>query len=222
MAEKEDYTKDVGPAGPQGPEGPAGPTGETGATGPTGPTGPTGATGAAGATGATGPQGPEGPPGTTTWAGITDKPSTFAPEAHKTSHQLLGDDAIFVAGLSGLLADDQHVLDAEAVAAMGAKANSNPLNHDRYADSEALAAAVQAGAITDTVTKAPTHDAVYDVKVMVEAHHARHEPGGADAVAMSAGLYEIDILGDLEPVTANLYDQYYELDVLDDIMPRAA
>lgn len=54
------------------------------------------------------------------------------------------------------------------------------------------------------------------------AHHTSHEPGGADPIAMSAGLYEIDILGDLEPVTANLYDQYYELDALDDIMPRAA
>lgn len=32
--------------------------------------------------GATGPQGPAGPPGTTTWAGITDKPATFAPAAH--------------------------------------------------------------------------------------------------------------------------------------------
>lgn len=32
--------------------------------------------------GATGPQGPVGPPGTTTWAGITDKPATFAPAAH--------------------------------------------------------------------------------------------------------------------------------------------
>ena len=36
----------------------------------------------AGATGATGPQGPAG---TTTWAGITDKPSTFTPSAHTHS-----------------------------------------------------------------------------------------------------------------------------------------
>jgi len=39
------------------------------------------------------------------------------PSAHKASHQNAGTDEISVAGLSGLLADDQHVLDAEVVAA---------------------------------------------------------------------------------------------------------
>ena len=55
-----------------------------------------------------------------------------------------------VEGLSGLLADDQHVLDAEA-----------------------LAAAVQAGAITNAVTKAPTHDAVFDVKTTADGAIAK-------------------------------------------------
>jgi hypothetical protein len=41
-----------------------------------------GETGEAGAAGDTGPQGEAGPPGTTTWAGITDKPSTFTPSSH--------------------------------------------------------------------------------------------------------------------------------------------
>ena len=50
--------------------------------------GPKGDTGATGATGAT------GPPGTTTWAGITDKPSTFPPEAHHASHETGGSDAV--------------------------------------------------------------------------------------------------------------------------------
>lgn len=66
-----------------------------------------------------------------------------APKAHKASHQNGGADEVSVAGLSGLLADDQHVIDAEA-----------------------KAAAVLAGAITDAETKAPTHDAVYDVAVI--------------------------------------------------------
>lgn len=44
--------------------------GVSGGQGPVGPQGPTGATGAT------------GPAGTTTWSGITDKPSTFAPSAH--------------------------------------------------------------------------------------------------------------------------------------------
>ena len=34
-------------------------------------------------------------------------------KAHKTRHQNGGADEVSVAGLSGLLADDQHVLDAE-------------------------------------------------------------------------------------------------------------
>jgi len=42
-------------------------------------------------------------------------------------------------------------------------------HHAKYLDNEAKAAAVQAGAITDAVTKAPTHDAVYDVKVTADA-----------------------------------------------------
>jgi len=109
------------------------------------------------------------------------------PLAHKTSHQDAGTDEISVAGLSGTLADDQHIIDSEAVSAMGTKANSNPLNHDRYADSEALAAAVQAGAITDGVTKAPTHDAVYDVAVLLLDHSARHENDGLDEISV-AGL----------------------------------
>lgn len=75
-----------------------------------------------------------------------------APPAHAPSHENGGGDEIGVAGLSGLLADDQHVLDAEA-----------------------LAAAVQAGAITNAVTKAPTHDAVYDVKVTADAAQTASE-----------------------------------------------
>ena len=47
--------------------------------------------------------------GSSTLAGITS-------DAHKTSHQDTGSDEISVTGLSGLLADDQHVLDAEVTA----------------------------------------------------------------------------------------------------------
>lgn len=41
--------------------------------------------------------------------------------------------------------------------------------HAKYTDAAAKAAAVQAGAITDGVTKAPTHDAVFDVKATADA-----------------------------------------------------
>lgn len=45
--------------------------------------------------------------------------------------------------------------------------------HAKYTDAEAKAAAVRAGAITDGETKAPTHDAVYDVKATAEAAIAK-------------------------------------------------
>ena len=49
-----------------------------------------------------------------------DGSDSTAVAAHKTSHQNDGGDEISVAGLSGLLADDQHVLDAEVTAAVAA------------------------------------------------------------------------------------------------------
>jgi len=42
-------------------------------------------------------------------------------------------------------------------------------HHAKYTDAEAKAASVQAGAITNAVTKAPTHDAVFDVKATADA-----------------------------------------------------
>ncbi len=85
-----------GPVGATGATGPQGPQGLKGDTGNTGPQGLQGIAGAAGATGATGPQGiqgiqgpkgdtgdtgptgPTGPAGTTSWTGLTDKPTTLA------------------------------------------------------------------------------------------------------------------------------------------------
>ena len=68
-------------------EGPQGPPGVPGVPGPTGPQGPKGDTGAAstipgppGANGADGADGATGPPGTTSWTGITDKPTIFPPD----------------------------------------------------------------------------------------------------------------------------------------------
>uniref|UniRef100_A0A6M3IDN2 Putative structural protein n=1 Tax=viral metagenome TaxID=1070528 RepID=A0A6M3IDN2_9ZZZZ len=48
-------------------------------------------------------------------------------------------------------------------------------HHAKYTDAEAKAAAVLAGAITDAETKAPTHDAVYDVKVTADAAQTEAE-----------------------------------------------
>ena len=81
---------DVGPQGETGPQGPQGVKGETGARGETGPAGEAGPQGVKGDTGAPGPQGkpgpkgdrgdvgPAGPAGTTSWDGITNKPTNLA------------------------------------------------------------------------------------------------------------------------------------------------
>ena len=76
---------EVGPQGPIGPQGDQGIQGEQGDVGDTGPQGLQGVQGIPGVVGPQGPQGdtgPQGPPGPTTWAGITDKPTTFPPSTH--------------------------------------------------------------------------------------------------------------------------------------------
>ena len=58
--------------------------------------------------------------GSTAWTAL----AYYSAGAHKTTHQNGGADEITVAGLDGLLADDQHVLDTEALAAAEAGAAS--------------------------------------------------------------------------------------------------
>ncbi len=50
------------------------------------------------------------------------RPQWDDPATHSASHENIGGDEISVAALSGLLADDQHVIDAEAIAAIEAEA----------------------------------------------------------------------------------------------------
>lgn len=50
--------------------------------------------------GPAGPQGETGDPGSTTWDGITDKPATFAPSAHKSTHATAGSDALTPSDIS--------------------------------------------------------------------------------------------------------------------------
>jgi hypothetical protein len=47
-----------------------------------------------------------GPPGTTTWAGITGVPSTFAPSAHKSSHATGGSDPLTPSDIGAATAQD--------------------------------------------------------------------------------------------------------------------
>jgi hypothetical protein len=102
-------------------------------SGGVGPAGPAGATGATGATGPAGATGATGPAGTTTWAGITDKPATFAPSAHASSHASAGSDPITVGTVSGRfvttttggrLATTQYVTLSQILNGMGTPATS--------------------------------------------------------------------------------------------------
>ena len=63
-------------------------------------------------------------------AGVPSWAALAAPAAHAASHQNGGGDEISVAALSGLLADDQHVLDTEVTAVIEA----TPLNDLAAAD----------------------------------------------------------------------------------------
>ncbi len=78
VAHNPDGTLKADQVSPPGPQGPAGQNGTDGAVGPAGPAGQNGAQGPQGPIGPEGPEGPAGPPGTTTWAGITDKPTEIA------------------------------------------------------------------------------------------------------------------------------------------------
>lgn len=68
----------------------------------------------------------------------------------------------------------------------------------------------------------------YDKSATPTAHKISHQLGGSDEVNISGlagghwSLFEVDINGDCEPITETLYEQYFELDALNDVMPKAA
>lgn len=133
-------TQVQGPAGPQGTQGVqgvAGTNGSNGATGATGATGPTGATGAA---------------GTTTWDGITDKPTTFAPSTHTHTSANISDST--TVGRSVLTAVDA----AAARTAISAGTSSLAIG-----TTSTTAAAGNDSRLADTRT--PTDATVTDAKV---------------------------------------------------------
>lgn len=73
---------EVGPVGPQGLQGEKGDRGDIGPQGPKGDTGLQGPQGERGLQGIQGPKGDKGDPGTTTWEGITNKPTNLATETY--------------------------------------------------------------------------------------------------------------------------------------------
>lgn len=111
-----------GPQGVRGPEGPAGPQGIPGPAGAQGPQGPQGVKGDTGASPAlnntvtststvqaatanavkTAYDKAVAAANTAAWAGVTGKPASFAPAAHKASHQTGGADALTAADVGAV------------------------------------------------------------------------------------------------------------------------
>lgn len=93
-------------------------------------------------------------------------PTGGAPNAHKDSHDPEdGSDPVDTAA-------PVQVGSANAIGNSHSLARANHVHqreHAKYLDSAAKAAAVQSGTITNGVTKAPTHDAVFDVKATADA-----------------------------------------------------
>lgn len=100
---------------------------------------------------------------------------------HAARHQVGGDDEISVADLSGLLADDQHVLDAEVLEVAAALVHA--ARHENGGADE-ISVADLAGLLADD-------QHVLDAEVLAVAaaliHATRHENGGADEISV-AGL----------------------------------
>ena len=94
-----------------------------------------------------------------------DVTGSNAPQAHKASHENAGADEVSVVGLSGLLADDQHVLDAEVLAV--AAAVTHAASHQN-AGADEISVAGLSGELADNQP--------------AKAHAAGHASGGADAL----------------------------------------
>lgn len=91
-------------------------------------------------------------------------------------------------------------------------------HHSRYTDAEAKAASVQAGAITDGVTKAPTHDAVHVVEATaVWAAAAAAELAGVMATHEATSNAHHDKYTDAEAVAAAKTVKIDDLATPDDV-----
>lgn len=106
-----------------------------------------------------------------------DHDAVYASVAH-------GHDAVYAAILHGHDAADILGFDAAAQAAMGPKAGSNPLNHDRYTDAEAVSAVAGQGAylaIAGGTMTGPIDLSLHPPR------HLRLEPAASPPATCSAG-----------------------------------
>ena len=134
---------------------------------------------------------------------------------HKTRHQNSGDDEISVAGLSGTLADDQHVIDSEALAAAEAGAVSvataDKLVKRDAQGQAAFAAPAAAGDVLIKGTRVTIAElpALIDEKIWVGTggnveERAVYTDAKALAAAIAGGLLGVQVK--LKAETKNLED----------------
>lgn len=148
-----------------------------------------------------------------------DKSAT--PTAHKTSHQDGGADEINVDALLGSLSEAQ-ISTWDLVA--GKPTAFTPAAHKtshQDAGADELSVEGLAGELTAEQKSAWAKVSGKPTTFAPEPHKTSHQAGGADEIARPSGLLEIDADDNLQPVTAAAWDEHYELDALDDIMPRA-
>jgi len=140
-----------------------------------------------------------------------------SPIAHASDHENGGSDEISVTGLSGLLADDQHVLDAEVVAAAKTVKLDDFASPEDNTDLDATADKHGLMPKLDKV-KLDTVDANADVTGSnpPQAHASSHENGGGDEINVAGLSGE---LADDQPPKAHASNH---TDGTDDIQDAAA
>ena len=151
-----------------------------------------------------------------------DKSAT--PTAHKTTHQDGGSDEISVEGLAGELTAEQKSAWSKV---SGKPTTFTPAAHKtthQDGGSDEISVAGLDGELTAEQKSAWSKVSGKPTTFTPEAHHTTHEAGGTDIISVAGlvGLFDIDIDGNLEPITADTIDQYYEVDSNSDIMPKAA
>ena len=137
-----------------------------------------------------------------------DVTGSNAPQAHDASHENGGGDELNVAGLSGLLADDQHVLDTEVVSAieaeqaMYANGNSGATPTINCANGRNQSIVLNAATVTFTVPSNPVAGQGYRLKLIQDGSGSRDPVfttwdikwEGATEPTWSTGADDVDIL----------------------------
>ncbi len=112
-------------------------------------------------------------------------PQGNIPVLHATRHQDTGVDEISVADLAGLLADDQHVLDAEVLLVAAALVHKN--RHDPEDGADALDAAAP-GAISEAANAEGSSHSFARADHNHQHTAALHENGGGAEISVTALL----------------------------------